>query len=374
MNSMTKKLPIIISASAITALALVAFILYQGGFIVKLEQTIAEKESQLVFVKQELGEQKKLNAEVLQELQVYKDSVNVLNLENHQLHVKISELKGTISKLNKVIQKHDDKVVSLTEHINRLKEGGKKYETQIKDLERQRDDQLVKMEQMDKERIALLESKRQNEESQKQNETKINHLDNKIAEHQMDVLDPAPQEVPAPIINQSPTEQATNPEPKISSELQAAIVTRQQERLNNIVQNTAVKYSTISLRNREGGNDLKRVKKEDDWRYTFIDFDLSNADQEAIMDEQFIVQLYDLDNKVVVPFNEKNLAFPNSEMGAIGYKFKYDGKPVSVRYINTQPKEGSNYELRLVYPKNGVVFTLENGTKRIVEDGRVAVN
>ncbi len=60
-------------------------------------------------------------------------------------------------------------------------------------------------------------------------------------------------------------------------------------------------------------------------------------------------------------------------MGAIGYKFKYNGNPVSVRYINTQPKEGSNYEIRLVYLKNGLTFKLTNGAKTIVEAGKVTV-
>ncbi len=136
-----------------------------------------------------------------------------------------------------------------------------------------------------------------------------------------------------------------------------------------------MKFSAFSLRNREAGNELKSVKKnENDWRYTFIDFDLDNTDSEAIMDEYFVLQVFDLDNNAVVPFNEKNMAFPNSEMGAIGYKFKYDGKPVSVRYINTQSKEGGNYEIRLVYLKNGLTFELANGKKKIVEAGKVTVD
>jgi myosin heavy subunit len=315
MNSMTKKLPIIISSSAVAALTLIAVILHQGGYISKLEQTISNKDAELVLVNQQLEEQTKLTDEAVAALQVYKDSVSFLQLENQQLHTKIAELKGTIAKLNRIIQKHDDKVASLTEHINRLKECGKKYEARIKELEQEREAQLIKMEQMDKERISLLESKRLQEASKHRNEEQINSLDNKIAKQEMDLPDPMPQDVPVPIINQSPSEPSANPESSVSTELQTAIATRQQERLNNIVQNTAVKFSAISLRNREGGNDLKRVKKEDDWRYTFVDFNLSNADQEAIMDEPFVIQLFDLDNKVVVPFNEKNLALPKQRNG-----------------------------------------------------------
>ncbi|MBK8563823.1 MAG: hypothetical protein IPN76_10910 [Saprospiraceae bacterium] len=229
------------------------------------------------------------------------------------------------------------------------------------------------MEEIDRERISLKEQQQKQEESQIRKESKRYELDSKIEQREQELLEPIPQTSPEPIINQSPSESLSAEAPNVPAELQATIKLRQQERLNNIVQNTSVNFKGISLRNRDGENELKRIKS-DEWRYTFVDFDLSNVNQEAIMDEQFILQLYDLDNKVVVPFNEKNPAFPNSEMGAMGYKFKYEGKPVSVRYINTQPKEGSNYELRLVYPKNGVVFTLVNGMKRIVEEGKVAVN
>jgi myosin heavy subunit len=372
MNSMTKKLPIIITASTVLAIGL-AIILYQGGYISELKQTIKNKDAKIVLVTQERDEAVLKLEEVQQELQLYKDSVAVLHIENQQLHAKIVELKGTIAKLNKSIQKHDDKVASLTEQINRLKESGSNYQAQIKSLELQRDEQLQKMEEIDRERISLKEQQRKQEESQLRNEVALNELNTKIEQKELELPEPAPQPTPEPIINQPPG-QAPNPDPNnVPADLQAAIKLKAQGRLNNIVQNTSVSFKGISLRNRDGENELKRIKS-DEWRYTYVDFDLSNADQEAIMDEQFILQLYDLDNKAVVPFNEKNPAFPNSEMGAMGYKFKYEGKPVSVRYINTQPKEGSNYELRLVYPRNGVVFTLVNGTKRIVEDGKVAGN
>ncbi|MBK9014792.1 MAG: hypothetical protein IPM82_12345 [Saprospiraceae bacterium] len=367
-------MPAIISASAVVALTLVAVILYQGGFITELKQTLATKDKKLVFVSQQLVEQRLLTTELQTELQLYKDSVAVLQTENQRLHAKIGELKSTISKLNKIVQKHDDKVVELTAEINRLKEGGKKNAEKVKELEQKREELLTKMETIDKERIALLEDKRQNEQTKKVNDDKIVSLD-KVAQEKIDqVADQVPQTAPAPIINQSPSEPLIATGPKVSEELQAAIVSRKQERLANIMAKTEVKFSSISLRNREGGNELKKIKSEDNWRYTFIDFDLDNVDKESIMDETFIIQVYDLDNNVVVPFNEKNLQFPNSEMGAIGYKFKYDGKPVSVRYLNTQPKEGRNYELRLIYFKNDLTFKLANGTKRIVEDGKVAVN
>lgn len=368
MNSMTKKIAIFVSASAIVTLALVAVIFGKNGHIKTLEQTIVEKD--LV-----INEERALREDAEAKLQVYKDSVVLLAAENEALHLKINELKGTISKLNKIIQKHDDKVVALTAEINRLKEGGKRNVDKIKVLEQEREERLIEMEKIDKERNALLLEKQNRELQQQHKESELKKQESFVQqqEKEMDKQDPAPLVAPAPI-NQSPSSPNVVSEVKPSEALQAAIATRQQERLNNVLHKTAVKFKSISLRHREGSNDLKKIKDEDSWRYTFIDLDLDNIDKEAIMDEEFIIQLYDLDKNLVVPYNERNMAFPNSEMGAIGYKFKYEGKPVHIRYINTQPKEGRNYELRLVYFKDDMTFKLANGTKQIVVDGKVTVD
>lgn len=375
MNSLSKKLPLIITASAV-ALTLVAVILYQGGYISELKQTIQNKDRKIITVSQRLDEQLEISAELEAKLQVYKDSVNMLQLENQSLHAKIEALKGTIAKLNQIVQKHDDKVGELTAEITRLRESGRSNVSKIKELEQERDVLLHKMEKLDHERVALMEDKKTSESAQEKNETKIEVLNNSV-QKEMDRVDPAPLLPALPAINQSPTEQVPQEisGPKVSEEMQTAIISRQQERLSNVMMKTQVKFSAVSLRNREGGNELKNVKKNDnDWRYTYIDFDLDNLDREAIMDEYFVLQVFDIDNNAVVPFNEKNMAFPNSEMGAIGYKFKYDGKPVSVRYINMQAKEGSNYEIRLVYLKKGLTFELANGRKKIVEAGKVTVD
>ena len=373
MNSVSKKTALIITASAIV-LSLSAVILFQDGFISELKQTILNKDRKIVLVSQQLTELQDISKELEAKLQVYMDSVNMLQLENQALHEKIESLKGTISKLNQIIQKHDDKVSKLTAEINQLKETGRNNESKVKGLEQQRDNLLKKMETDDRKRIALMEAQKAEEKAKKENSIKIESLNNE-ARVEMDKVDSAPILPPAPVINQSPSEPAqTNAGPNVSEAMQSVIISKQQERLATIITKTSVKFSTISLRSREGGNELKKVQKSDnDWRFTFIDFNLENVEKAAIIDETFVIQVFDLDNNAVVPFNEKNLAFPNSEMGAIGFKFKYDGNPVSVRYINTQPKEGSNYEIRLVYLKNGLTFKLANGTMKVVEAGKVTV-
>ena len=144
----------------------------------------------------------------------------------------------------------------------------------------------------------------------------------------------------------------------------------QQKRLANIVTNTKVNFESISLRNKENSNDLKKIKN-DGWRYTFIDFSLENPEANALRDEYFLIQIFDLDNNQVVPMNEYNPGFPDSPQGSTGYLFQHTGKPVSVRYINTQLKQGSNYQVRLFYYKDKMVFPLRNGIQDIVKNGEV---
>jgi hypothetical protein len=376
MNSMTKKLPLIISASAI-ALAMIVALLYQGGYISELKQTVRNKDRQIAKAELSLAEEVGKNEALLERVTVLEDSMSLLSAENLQLRTKVASLKATIEKLNLIIKKHDGRVADLTTEINRLRSAGHDNDSKIKELEAERNKLLQQMEDMDHERMALMEDRKKQEAAQLETKQKLEELRTE-AKVEVPDNDPAPVVFDPPVINQSPmaTSDAHPVGPNVTEEMQAAIVSRQAEKLANVVSKTQVKFSSISLRNQEGGNDLKKVKQaENDWRYTFIDFDLENMDRESIMDEYFIIQIYDLDNDQVMPFNEKNMAFPDSEMGAGGFKFKYDGKPVSVRYINTQPKEGSNYEIRLKYVnKKGLTFPLANGTRRIVTAGKVAVD
>jgi len=394
MNSMSKKLAIYISASAI-ALTLIAIILYEFGYISDLKQTILNKDEQLATAEQNLLEKDAIIADLDAQLQVYRDSVQLLQLENQQLKEKIESLKGTVSKLSLTIKKHDDKVRELTAEINRLNDSDSADKRKIAALEAKRDELLKEIEKQDHERMALKEQQKAQEAAQRSNSSQIEKLNAQV-ESAMDQQDPAPlvpmlqeptqaeplmEQTPTvldqPAINQAPGEIVKpNYAPEISPEMQSVIVNRQAQRLMSVVSKTTVQFNSISLRNKEGSSEVKKIKKNDnEWRYTYLDFDLNNIDREVIMDEFFIIQIFDLDNNKVIPYNEKNPVFPESEIGAGGFKFKYDGKPVSVRYINTQEKQATNFELRLLYVnKKGLTFPLANGTKRLITEGRVAVD
>ena len=85
----------------------------------------------------------------------------------------------------------------------------------------------------------------------------------------------------------------------------------------------------------------------------------------------FILQLFDVDKNQVVPFNEQNNIYPDSDLGAVGFKFQYAGRPVLIRYYNYQEKQSANYEIRLVYLNKNMAIPLKNGTLKIVQDGDV---
>ncbi|MBI5915474.1 MAG: hypothetical protein HY842_08860 [Bacteroidetes bacterium] len=356
----------IVTSSAIV-LTLAVVIVWQSGIISNFEQALKKKDKELVLVSQQRDVQVAENRVLNAKLKIYQDSVAFLQVENQQLKQKIEEQKATILNLNQSIKKQEDRVAKLTTEINRLEDTGRHNEKKINELAQERDKLLVEMEQLDRDREALKKSNEEKDRIAAENKEKIQKWNSK-----MEAADPAPVMPPAPIINQSPVEPATQSGPQVSAEMENAIKNRQQERLKNVLTKTTVRFSTVSLKNRENGNELKKIK-EDGWRFTFIDFDLENIDRESIIDETFILQVFDLDHQVVVPYNEKNPTYPESEMGAIGYKFKYDGKPVSVRYINTQKKEGGNYEIRLIYTKGDLTFKVANGSMKIVENGQVVV-
>ncbi len=369
MNSITKRLPLIFSIS--TALSLAALTVHQSGVISELREVLSLTNKKLLLTEQSLHQEIETSESLRKELAVFQDSIEVLNLDIAKLADKIAEQKATIKKLSAGIRKQEERVAQLSAEIRHLHQDKQKNDEKIKALAAERDAILRKMEEADRKRIEAMNQQRQQEQQQDIQNTRRDELKAQAKTKQEQINTSS---VPAtePVINQSPA--STAPAAPADSKMGQAIKNRQQQRMKNIVTQTTAKFTGIVLRNRENSNALRKIKDNGNgWRFTFIDFDLDNPDREAILDETFIIQIYDLDNKRVVPMNEYNPNFPESEQGAYGYKFKYEGKPVSIRYLNTQKKEGNNFEIRLVYFKNGLTFPLTNGSKRIVEGGAVVV-
>ena len=377
MNSMTKKLPLIVSISTAASLALLA--IYQSDVISDLKEVLSINKKKLTLTEQALHQEMETTESLRKDIAVLNDSIYILNLTISNLNEQVEEQLSIIKNLNTSLKKQENKVAQLTREINQLEANARQNENKIKVLSSERDSILTRMAEDDRRRIAAMNEQRQKEQEQADKNNRLLDLHSKmdgkkekLDARMQDKQDESPMQAPEPIINQAPGTTGTSP--SANEEMSMIIKNRQQERLNNILTQTKVHFSGISLRNRENSNELKKIKDNGNgWRYTFIDFDLSNTDKEAIMDETFIIQIYDLDKNVVVPFNERNNSFPNSDQGAIGYKFKYDGKPVSIKYVNTQQKEGENFEIRLIYFKNELTFNVVNGRKKIVENSQVIV-
>jgi hypothetical protein len=73
----------------------------------------------------------------------------------------------------------------------------------------------------------------------------------------------------------------------------------------------------------------------------------------------------------LIPFNENNPGFPESTLGQEGYKVRFEGNPLQVKYFNSQKKDGENYEIKVFYQRNGLIFPLVNGSHSIIQRNEV---
>ncbi|TAK45395.1 MAG: hypothetical protein EPO28_03770 [Saprospiraceae bacterium] len=352
---MKKKLPLALSIAG--AIALACLTVYQSGLISDIRNELTKTINKLTKTTEALEAEMVINQQLELELTVYQDSVNLLNSVIGDLNAKISNLKKNVRQLSSQLQSMEDKVAALTKEIERLKSKSSADEQMIATLEKNRDGILKQMEEMDRERTTV--------------NMEATQLKNQLSAETGNVTKLKQS------IDEIETEIATHPAPKTELRTPPAqtgvendnITFSPQRRLTSIVSNTSVNFHKIVLRNKENGKDLSKVQS--DWKYSFFDFDLENQDPEAILDEQFLIQLYDLDNAKVVPMNEYNPEYPESKQGAIGYIFRYEGQPLSIRYFNSQNKEGSNFDVRLFYYKNDMAYPLRNGTVQLVRNGQV---
>ncbi len=366
MNSMKKKLLIAFGATA--TLAFASIIVYQTDVIATLTKNLKSESRRADVAEQELLVKNALVEELSTENAQLRDSIEGLYLEIAKLNETIAEQKKAIKKLNSVLKSQEDKVAELTREIAALEKSGVNNRQKISQLEKERHNLLIKMEEYDRYRQSVIEQQAIAERKKDEENRKLDSAKEELEENVSTEAKPVV-EAPPVNLNVSPSEAPSNESAAPSPALEN-IKNKQQENLVAIKTQTSVRFSDITLRKKETGNDLKKIDAKD-WRYTFIEFDLDNPKKDLILNEIFVLQIFDIDQNQVVPMNEANPEFPDGETGRTGYRFRYKGAPVSIRYFNNQRKEGANYELRLYYLKGGLFFPLDNGSKRIVQDGQV---
>lgn len=366
---MTNRLPLVLSIAS--ALTLACVTVYQGGLISDLNEHVTRLISRLKSTEVQLQEEMIKNEQLLAEVQTWKDSVAVLHVHISTLEDKISSLKATVVGLNKTIEKQVARIADLTNEINRLSAKNNGNEQRIRALEEERMSILEEMEKKDRERAEAVAKAREAEQLQLQKQKEQQEANQKLWQQEQKLDETTPAKTQAS--EEKPVKENTPATAPTQVDADKVIKTQQQQRRHNIRYNTAVAFSKVTVRSKEDGKDLKKVKGEG-WKYVLLDFNFENKDADALMDEEFLVQIFDLDNQVVVPYNERNPSFPGSEQGAAGFRFKYEGKPVFVRYFNSQQKEADNFEVRLFYVKDEFVIPLQNGVKQIVKNGTVVTS
>lgn len=368
MSNVTKKLSLVISL--VSAISLAAVTIHQSGVIKGLKTDLRTTINKLTNTQGLLEKEMALTENLRGEIKVLEDSIEVMHVEVAKLNEKIADQKSTIKYMNQKVKKLEDNVNSFTKQIATLKKKSSTDLAQIQKLEAERNEALKKMEAMDRERAQKMAAAAKAEKRRADEQAKLKAAKAKKEEalrRQRELTAPKPRvERPTPV---EPTPRV-NESPSIGAEMDAIIKDRVQERMRKVLTSTTVKYSNVEMKLMANGRSLERIKKNG-WKYTVITLDMSNPDAEAINDEDFIIQVFDLDNGKVVPVNESNPNFPESSQGSIGYKFTYNGQPVTIEYFNSQKKTGSNYELRIFYSKNNVLLPINNGTMRIVENGVV---
>lgn len=343
----TKRLPFIVSLTS--ALTLACLTVYHSDVIHDLKNLLQITNEKLEKTRGQLEIEVKKNEVLEQQVLLLTDSINLLNAKIEDFKVQINRLKSKVQDLNGIIQQQEDKVKQLTAAIEKLKAENKAKSTQLAELEAERNKLLVAMENADKERMKM-----QQEISQLQSSLGATSQQEKETTARL---------------NSAKQSLTAEPEPSMTGIEDEKVEHAPQKKLASIVGFTEVQFGEIAVKESQNGPALKRAGNS--WNYVLINFDLHHQDPEMLVGEQFLVQVYDLDQHKVVPFNEYNPGFPESTVGNKGYSFVYQGKPVGIKYFNSQLKESKNYELRLYYYKDNMIYQLRNNRVKIIDDGKV---
>lgn len=133
-------------------------------------------------------------------------------------------------------------------------------------------------------------------------------------------------------------------------------------RLTTIINDTQVKFNTISPRKKRYGKTLKKIKKR--WNYTVIDFQFINDDLQLLLNGNFIAKIVNTDTQEILATSEE-------EGSDEGIHINYTGNNVELAFYNHQPRTGKNYELQVFYlNENGEEYLLRHGTKQFIKNGK----
>jgi|GEM_PF-2608898 len=315
---MTRKLTLF--AALITSITLLAFVVALSDTVEDQKQTIYVQSKNLHKATNRIKVISVENEELESQLQQLRDSIQLLNGKLLQLEERLAKQEGTIKELKGKINRRENKIASLKKEIAHLSRKNGNFAKKIKKLEAEKKELRMELEQL---------SVQKEDAEVVTNELKQKHMETVLKNQK---------------VNQTA----------------------------NIVRNTRVRFDRILLRSRDNRGDLRRLKYEDKrWKYTKLDFFLEHPNRQLLLDEDFLVQIVDLDTGKILPFNESNPVYPASKQGSNGFKVTFDGNMVEATYFNSQKKQSMNYEVRIYYYRDGIAYPLQDGRKRIVQNGNI---
>lgn len=262
--------------------------------------------------------------------------VDRYQVENEILVDSILYLNETIVEYVQRIDEQDKIISTLNRKLNKSLRSFESLESQIASLEQEKIDNSVVIAQMEEQKNVLL---------QQYSETKVQaemHEETKAK-----------------------LEQATY------DKIDLVVAEQKREVIQEIAQNTMVNFTSVKIGKKPGRANTRKIEGNNKWNYTTFKFSMSHGfDNQKLMDEQFILKIIDMDTGEILPYNEGNNQFPDSDIETTGKTFSFIDNPVELLHINLQPKTGSNYEARIYLIKDGEEHLLANSHKTLVTNGK----
>ncbi|MEL6636102.1 MAG: hypothetical protein AAFW73_10350 [Bacteroidota bacterium] len=290
-------------------------------------QTITNQEQEIDFLEESLEATVAENKVLLEENHELENQVALLRDSVAVLKSQVKRLAGKVSQQKKQLRSFDRKLKRMEQQYEGLK-------TEIAEIHRQG--------QMDQAKINALEAEKA--QIRDQVET-LNVQKDQMAKQQ----------------------QATEAEL-----LDRRVREARLQRINNIVNETAVEFVNVITRKKRYSKPVNRIRNGKGWKYTIVNFHLGNADPQALLDERFLLKIVNTDTHEILSYIESNPNFPNSTIDSKGVPFRFDGNLVEIAHFNNLQKKGKNYEIQIYYVDDqGKEYPLINGRRPLVVSGKV---
>ncbi len=333
-------LPVVLGAFIVLGLS--AFSIFQHGTIENQKEQLVDSGKKIKYLSDNLLHEDKNKKSLLDDNINLEDRLFEAQDKIVVLRDSIRILKFEISRLRKKIRTQADEITALQETIKTAQASYQEIKQEITGLSTS--------DQVDRDRIAVLEQEKA-------------ELRSKIKMMEQEKIKIALAKV----------EYEEKKEKTEAQMMDIEVYKEKFQRLADILNNTKVRFESISFRKKRYSADMQRLKKKS-WRYTIMNFYLEHEDLKLLIDEKFVLKIIDMDTNLILSYVESNPNFPDNQLKIDGLQFKFDGNMIEIVHFNNEKKESKNYELQLYYiDEDGEETMLMDGAKQIVEDGKPAI-